>query len=228
MDNQNSQPITEFRSKTKKLGLACVTVALIANYLPAIYVSTVTGMFPSAGELFKLWLAAAAAFGVGYFVQPISFFPMINAAGSYMAWICGNVGELRVPAATMAQKVTNCEPGSPKAEIMSTIGIASSIIVSASMITFFTVVGAQLMPMMPKAVLKGFTFILPAILGAVYADLCSKNLILGAIVLCTSILGTIYFPKMGVPGGMLMLVNIIVAICVARIYHNMKNKKPAQ
>ena len=217
-DNRENVGISEFRSKIKNLGIVFVTFALIANFIPAVYVSMVTGIFPSVGDLFKLWLAAAAAFGVGYFVQPISFFPMVNMAGSFMVWICGNVGELRVPAAAMAQKVTNCEQGSPKAEIMATIGIAASVFVSVTMITVFAIAGSQLMPLMPKAVLKGFGFILPAVLGAVYADLCGKNFVLGVIILISSILGTVFFHKVGVPGGMVMLVNILVAVCLARVY----------
>ena len=217
-DNRENVGISEFRSKIKNLGIVFVTFALIANFIPAVYVSMVTGIFPSVGDLFKLCLAAAAAFGVGYFVQPISFFPMVNMAGSFMVWICGNVGELRVPAAAMAQKVTNCEQGSPKAEIMATIGIAASVFVSVTMITVFAIAGSQLMPLMPKAVLKGFGFILPAVLGAVYADLCGKNFVLGVIILISSILGTVFFPKVGVPGGMVMLVNILVAVCLARVY----------
>lgn len=226
-DKRMQEGIIEFNSKIKKFGLTFVTLALVANFVPAFYVSTVTGIFPSGEDLLKLWLAAAAAFGVGYFVQPISFFPMINAAGAYLCWICGNVGELRVPAATMAQKVTNAEQGSPKAEIMSAIGITASIFVSVSMITFFTIVGTQVMPLLPKAVLKGFSFILPCVLGAVYADLANKNRLLGAIVLFASIIGTFTYPKLGIPGGVHMLLNIIVAIIIARIYHIMTSKKEA-
>ncbi len=224
-ENSNMQEgINEFNRKIKRYGFVFVTLALIANFVPAVYVSISTGMMPSGAALLKLWLAAAAAFGVGYFVQPISFFPMVNAAGSYLCWICGNVGEIRVPAATMAQKVTNAEQGSPKAEIMSTIGITSSILVSVSMITFFTIVGAKVMPMMPPAVLKGFNFVLPAVLGAVYADLARKNKLLGFAVLVTSLVGIFVYPKFGIPGGVHMLLNIILAVVIARIYFIMTNK----
>ena len=224
-ENCNVQDgINEFNRKIKVYGLIFVTLALVANFVPAIYVSLATGMMPSAADLIKLWLAAAAAFGVGYFVQPISFFPIVNAAGSYLVWLCGNVGELRVPAAAMAQKVTNAEQGSPKAEIMSTLGITASIFVSVTMISFFTLVGTQVMPLMPKAVIKGFGFVLPAVLGAVYADLAGKNKVLGAVVLVASLVGIIVYPKLGLPGGIHMLLNIILAVVIARIYFTMTNK----
>ncbi len=210
--------IRNFNASVKRFGYVFATVALVCNFAPALYVSLSTGTFPSLGELFQLWIAAAAAFGVGYFVQPVSFFPMINMAGSFMCWICGNVGEVRVPAATMAQKVTNCEQGSPKAEIMSCIGICASVFVTVTMVTFFALLGTQIMPYMPKFVLKAFGYILPCVLGAVYADLTSKNFLLGVIIVISSLTGIIIVPKLGIPGGLTMLINIAVAVAIARVY----------
>lgn len=210
--------LNKFNSSIKALGYVFVTIALLCNFVPAVYASITTGVFPAIGDLLTLWVAAASAFGVGYFVQPISFFPMANMAGSFMCWIVGNVGEIRIPAATMAQNVTNAEQGTPKAQVISTVGIGGSIIVSVCMITLFTLIGASIMPLMPKVVLKAFGFVLPCVLGAVYASLASKNIILGAIIMISSIAGKMLFPIIGIPGGLIMLLNIILAVIIARIY----------
>lgn len=210
--------LNKFNSSIKTLGYVFVTIALLCNFVPAAYASITTGVFPAIGDLLTLWVAAASAFGVGYFVQPISFFPMANMAGSFMCWIVGNVGEIRIPAATMAQNVTNAEQGTPKAQVISTVGIGGSIIVSVCMITLFTLIGASIMPLMPKVVLKAFGFVLPCVLGAVYASLASKNIILGAIIMISSIAGKMLFPIIGIPGGLIMLLNIILAVIIARIY----------
>jgi len=210
--------LNKFNSSIKTLGYVFVTIALLCNFVPAVYASITTGVFPAIGDLLTLWVAAASAFGVGYFVQPISFFPMANMAGSFMCWIVGNVGEIRIPAATMAQNVTNAEQGTPKAQVISTVGIGGSILVSVCMITLFTLIGASIMPLMPKVVLKAFGFVLPCVLGAVYASLASKNIILGAIIMISSIAGKMLFPIIGIPGGLIMLLNIILAVIIARIY----------
>ena len=210
--------LNKFNSSIKTLGYVFVTIALLCNFVPAVYASITTGVFPAIGDLLTLWVAAASAFGVGYFVQPISFFPMANMAGSFMCWIVGNVGEIRIPAATMAQNVTNAEQGTPKAQVISTVGIGGSIIVSVCMITLFTLIGASIMPLMPKVVLKAFGFVLPCVFGAVYASLASKNIILGAIIMISSIAGKMLFPIIGIPGGLIMLLNIILAVIIARIY----------
>lgn len=222
--NKEQEVIQGFRSSAKTMGLLFVTIALVCNFVPAVYVSMMTGQFPSVSQLLQLWLAAAAAFGVGYIVQPVSFFPIVNLAGTFMCWICGNVGEVRAPAANMAQKVTNCEQGTPKAEIMSCIGICASVFVTVIMITFFALVGAQIMPMMPKFVMKMFGFVLPCVLGAVYADLASKNFVLGVIIMISSLAGILIVPKLGIPGGVTMLINIVIAVLIARAYFMATNK----
>lgn len=218
MEEKKGYSILEFRKAITHFGLVFVTFCLICNYIPALYVSMTTGVFPSAGDLLSLWLAAAAAFGIGYFVQPISFFPIIGLGGSFIVWICGNVGEVRVPASAMAQKVTNCEQGSPKAEIMSTLGICGSVFVSVTLITIFALIGSQIIPIMPPFILKAFKFILPSVLGAVYASLCGTNMVLGIISLIACLAGKMIFPKIGIPGGALMLVNILCVVAIARIY----------
>ena len=105
--------LNKFNSSIKTLGYVFVTIALLCNFVPAVYASITTRVFPAIGDLLTLWVAAASAFGVGYFVQPISFFPMANMAGSFMCWIAGNVGEIRIPAAQRAP----AHPKGPNADI---------------------------------------------------------------------------------------------------------------
>ena len=219
--------INDFRKAIIRLGLVMTTVCLAFNFMPAVYSSLTLGIWPSAGDLMKLWLLAAAAFGVGWFVQPISFFPIVGLAGTFIAWICGNVGDLRVPASTMAQKATGCETGTPKAELIGFLGIAASIFTSVTIITFFAIVGTSVMPLLPPFVVKALKFVLPGVLGAVYASLCTADLKLGVLGLLGCLFGKIVFPKIGLPGSFLMLANIILVLALSRGYFMMflKNKK---
>ena len=217
------QSMQAFKGRITKLGLFFTTLAIVANFVPAVYVSTVTGIFPSVGEIVAIWAAAAAAFGAGWVVQPVAYFPMIGLAGTFLCWVVGSVGDLRLPCAVMAQKVTNAEQGTPKAELIGTIAICASVVVSMSMITFFTIAGNAVMPYCPKIVLKALGFVLPGVIGAVYADFCSKDFKLGIICFIICLAGKFIFPKIGVPGSLVMLVNIIVCIMAARgVFMTMK------
>ena len=214
----------KFNSTIHLVGYVFVTLALIFNFLPAVYASIASGIFPEIGDLVGLWIAAASAFGVGWFVQPVSFFPMTNMAGTMMGWISGNVGEIRVPAAAMAQKVANTEDGSPKAQFISALGMGGSVWVSTLLVTVFTLIGATILPLMPAVVMKAFGYVLPAVLGAVYASLAIKNLAIGAVVIVASFAGKMLFPLFGIPSGLVMLLNIFIAVLIARVFFELTKK----
>lgn len=85
-----------------------------------------------------------------------------------------NVADIRVPAATMA-RVAGAEPGSPEGDVMATIGIAASGVRIGGDSDLFTFIGSAIMPLVPKFVTKAFGFILPAVFGAVYAELSRRH-----------------------------------------------------
>ena len=49
-------------------------------------------------------LGITSAVGVIWFVEPISYFPIVGVAGTYMAFVSGNISNLRIPCAMIAQK----------------------------------------------------------------------------------------------------------------------------
>ena len=96
--------------------------AIFANFLPGIYLWLAYDTIPSLNDLIVIWTTMAAAFGVSWFIQPLSYFGSLGTAGSYIAWIAGSAADIRIPAVTMAQKVANVEPNTPKGDIIATVG----------------------------------------------------------------------------------------------------------
>lgn len=215
-----------FENRMIKIGIITVSCAIVANFVPALYMWIAYGVVPNVGTLFKIWGLLAATFGVGWIVQPVTYFPAMGVTGTYIGWTAGNVADLRGPCSRMAQKVAGVEPGTTQGEVMSTIGVTCSIFISIAVITVFTFIGANILPMLPKAVSSSFTYILPAVFGAVYADLCAKSLDvgLGTIVLAVII---VYFGTMlKVNTGYQTILVIAAAMMVSRVSY-LKIKKKA-
>lgn len=212
----------DFSSRIIRLGVLTTCAAMIANFIPAVYLAVILGVAPTLNDIFRIWLVAAAAYGVGWFIQPTSMFSVLGTSGTYMAWVCGNVADIRIPASTMAQKAAGVETGTPEGEIMSTIGIASSVFVSVILITIFTFVGSQVIPLLPKFVTKAFTYILPAVFGAVYMEMAGKNLKVGAGTLCAALLITMACKALGIPDWIMTVIIIFSGIGVARLVYLMK------
>lgn len=207
----------DFQAQSARIGTFTIIAGLIANFVPALYLAGVVGVMPPVTDLVQIYAVALSAFGVSWIVQPLSFYPMLGIGGSYISWLCGNVADIRVPAATMAQRVAGAEPGSPEGDVMATIGIAGSVFVSVAILTLFTFIGAAIMPLVPKFVTKAFGFILPAVFGAVYAELSRRHLKIGVLTIIAGLVITFIAPKIGLPGSMLSIVIIAGGIGVARL-----------
>lgn len=214
-----------FNSRLIRLGTVTLLAGIAANFLPAIYVFLRYGAIPPASDLMKTWLMVAAAFGVGWVVQPISFFPLLGTSGSYIAWLAGSVADLRTPASTMAQRTVNVEAGTLEGDLISTIGISTSVFVSVAIITIFTFVGSTILPLLPEPVKASFNYILPAVFAAVYADLSIKDVKFGLAVFATCILATVIGNKLKIGTGWMYLVAVISGMVLGVVFFRMGEKK---
>lgn len=215
----------DFNSRMIRVGTVTLGAGIIANFIPVMYLWLVHGAVPPFADILKIWTVALVTFGVSWFVQPITFFGVLGTSGSYIAWLAGSVADIRCPAVTMAQKVTGYEPGTPEGDVISTIGIAGSIIVSVAMITVFTIVGANVIDILPAFVKESFKVILPAVFGAVYVELASKQLKMGTGTIILALALTAVAGKVGIPGWLVNIAIILGGILVARVQYVMEAKR---
>ncbi len=141
--------------------------------------------------------------------------------------MAGSVGDIRMPAASMAQKMAGVESGTHAGEVVATIGTCCSVFVSAGMITVFTIVGSQVIPILPAFVTESFNYILPALFGAIYVDIARKDLRTGISTIVAAMLIMIVGGMIGIPGGVLTLLVVLSGILVTRVFFVRDQKKEA-
>lgn len=152
-------------------------------FIPAIYLWLVKGAFPGWNNILTGWMYVASMFAIYSVVEPICYFPILGLPGTYMSFLSGNIGNMRVPCAVVAQESLGVEPGTKKAELIATLGIAGSIFTNTIMVTIAAIGGAALMSIFPPVVLTAFKYVSSAIFGAMFAMFASKNLKYGAFAL---------------------------------------------
>ena len=208
-----------------KIGAVTLSAGIIANFAPVIYLWIAYGEIPPFEDILKIWTVALVTFGVSWVVQPLTFFSMLGTSGSYIGWLAGSVADLRCPAVTMAQKVSGYEAGTPEGDVISTIGIAGSVLLSVSVITIFTIIGANIIDILPAFIKESFKVILPAVFGAVYVELASKHLKMGAATILVALGFSFLAIKLGVPGWILNIAIIGAGIVIARIQYLSEAKR---
>ena len=102
--------------------------------------------------------------------------PMLGTGGSYLGFVTGNLTNLKVPCALNAMEAAKVRPGSEEGEVISTIAIASSSIVTTLVIALGVFGLGFLRPVLESPALKpAFDNILPALFGALGVVFISKN-----------------------------------------------------
>lgn len=121
-------------------------------------------------------LATAPMYWAVGIVETITFIPMLGAGGSYLSFVTGNISNLKLPCALNALESADVKPQSEEGEIISTIAIAASSIVTTVIIIIGVVLIIPLTPLLENPVLKpAFDQLLPALFGALGVVFVSKN-----------------------------------------------------
>lgn len=219
-----SNQTSDFDARVIRLGIATMGAGVIANFIPVLYVWFTYGAIPPFADIMKIWAVAATAFGASWTVQIPSYFPVLGLGGTYIAFLVGSVPEIRLPASTMAQKVTGVEQGSPESKVISTMAIASSVFVSVFIITLFTFIGAAVIPMLPQFIQKSFNYVLPAVFAAVLVEFSSKYLKVGLATLAFAVIFMLFAKTYGVPDWVRSPCIIVAGIFIARLVYKLDMK----
>lgn len=157
-----------FTNQIIKAGKWTLLISIPLSFLPAIYIWSRYDAIPPLRNILTGWFLIVSIYGAWYIVEPISYFPILGTAGTYMSFLSGNIANMRVPCAAVAQDVLEVEPGSKEAELVATLGIAGSIVTNLIIVTIAALAGNKLISYFPPIVVQAFDFVLPAIFGALF------------------------------------------------------------
>jgi hypothetical protein len=154
-------------------------------------------------------------------VEVITFIPMLGAGGSYLSFVTGNISNLKLPCAINALENAKVDAKSEEGEIISTIAIAVSSIVTIIIIAVGVLLIIPLQPLLESPVLKpAFDQMLPALFGALGVALISKNwkIAIAPIVLMLALF--VFVPALNSGTvGIMVPVGVLFTIAVSRILY---------
>ncbi|MBU2552469.1 MAG: hypothetical protein KKB20_28920 [Proteobacteria bacterium] len=165
-------------------GRYTILAAVVCLFLPGLYLYFFHGLFPPLEPLIRALIAVWAFMIVMGVIEPIVYYPILGYGGTFMSFLVGNILNLRVPVSATAQAVAGTREGSPEAEIVSTLGIAGSIIANEAVL----IIGVILfLPFIGEVQGSGTAMavaldqVLPALFGALGAMMLVRNYKLGLV-----------------------------------------------
>ncbi len=154
-------------------------------------------------------------------VEIFTYVPMLGAGGTYLSFVTGNISNLKLPCAVDAMERANVKPSSEEGEIISTISIAVSSIVTTIIIILGVILIIPLTPVLESPELKpAFDMILPALFGGLAVVFISKNLKLSIAPIILMLILFIFVPALNAGTvGIMVPVGVLFTIAVARIMY---------
>jgi hypothetical protein len=211
-----------FHNKSHFWGRLTLLLVIIASISLPMYLSFVVGAHPGWGPILGGLVGYAAFIGVLWFIEPITYFPVLGVAGTYIAFLSGNIANLCLPSSSAAQKAVGAEPGTEKAEIAGVLGISLASLTNTVVILATVLGGAYVITLVPESIQGSFQFVLPAIFGAVLGQFAFRTPTYGGIALVIGLL--VFFS----PVPSLLKILTTVALTIALIYYFEKRKDDRQ
>jgi len=221
MDDKDFNKI--WKAPVIKIGMITLLTAAVLSFLPVVYLYLKHGVIPPLSIMLKSWGMIAALFGAFYIVEPVSYYAVLGLSGTYMSFLAGNISNLRLPCAAMALEATGTESGTKEAEVISTLGIAGSIITNLIGVTLAAFVGSALISIFPPVIADAFrNYTVPAIFGAVFGQFAFRYPKLGIVGIGIPVILRL---TTALPAWALIIASVFGTILTAKFLHSQEEKK---
>ena len=153
-------------------------------------------------------------------VEFLIYTPMLGAGGSYLAFITGNLINMKIPCAINARDMVGAKSGTPENEIISTLSIATSSLVTILVLAVGVVLLLPLQPVLQSPALQpAFDNVVPALFGAMAYKYFRGNLKVAVLPVVAMCLLFIFVPSLSSATSFMILPSGAIAIAIAYVLH---------
>lgn len=168
--------LEQFNRRTHVLGRIVSVITLVLLVGAPFLIGTFLGAMPDMGAVAKGFLSVGLVWTVSSVAEFLIYTPMLGAGGGYLAFITGNLINMKIPCAVNARDIVGTKTGTAENEIISTLSIATSSLVTIVVLALGVALLVPLQPVLQSPVLQpAFANVVPALFGAMAYQYFRKN-----------------------------------------------------
>ena len=172
-----SEIIAKYERDTHRLGRLVSLITLVLLVGAPFLIGSVLGAMPDLGAVGRGFLAVGLIWTVSSVVEFLVYTPMLGSGGSYLAFITGNLINMKIPCAVNARDLAGVKAGTKENEIVSTLSIAVSSLVTILVLAVGVLLLQPLQPLLQSPALQpAFDNVVPALFGAMAYKYYRKNM----------------------------------------------------
>ena len=211
---------------THMLGrIFCILVLILLLGAPFM-MGAVLGTAPNLGAAGKAFLSIGIVYLVSCIAEYIIYVPMLGAGGTYLAFITGNLINMKVPCAITARDIVGAKSGTTENEIISTLSIATSSLVTILVLAAGVMLLIPLQPLLQAPALQpAFDNVVPALFGAMAFKYFRGHLKIALPPLAAMSLLFVLLPGLISSASMMIIPGGALAIGLAWYYFRKEQRK---
>lgn len=224
----NSEKYEAYLKATHRLGRAVSLLTLVMLLGAPFLIGGLLGTMPDIGAAARGFLSVGLVWTVSSIVEYLVYTPMLGAGGSYLAFITGNLINMKIPCAMNARELVDAKAGTPENEVISTLSIATSSLVTIVVLAAGVALMIPLRPVLESPTLQpAFAYVVPALFGAMAYKYFRKDVRLAAVPLLCMTLLFMFVPSLTSSTSFMIIPSGALAIGLSWLKYR-KARKEAQ
>lgn len=219
----------QYNARTHTYGRLGLTIGIVLMLGFPFLMGLVLHAMPDMGAFWRGLIQVAAVYIPSCLVEFLIYTPMLGAGGSYLAFITGNLINMKIPCAMNARDITGAQAGTPENEIVSTLAIAASALTTTAVVALGVLLLIPLQPILSSQVLApAFDNVVPALFGALAYQYFRKGIRIVAVPLLVMTVLCVAVPSLIGSVGFLIIPSGAMAIGIAWVLWKRDGKKEAE
>ena len=207
------QMYEDYLKGTHRLGRLVSVLTLIMLVGAPFLIGGILGVMPDLSAAARGFLAAGLVWTASSVVEYLVYTPMLGAGGSYLAFITGNLINMKIPCAMNARELAGVKTGTAENEVISTLSIAVSSLVTIAVLALGVVLMIPLQPVLQSPALQpAFDCVVPALFGAMAYRYYRRDVRLALIPLAVMTVLFVLVPSLTASTSMMIIPSGAIAI----------------
>ena len=166
-----------YNRRTHTYGRIACGVTLVLLLGAPFLMGYILGAMPDMRAFGRGFLAIGIVWLVSCVAEYLVYTPMLGAGGGYLAFITGNLINMKIPCAVNARDIVGAKTGTAENEIISTLSIATASLVTIVILALGVLLLIPLQPVLQSPALQpAFDNVVPALFGAMAYKYYRKNM----------------------------------------------------
>lgn len=215
--------LNDYNEMTHRIGRIWTAAALLLIFAVPLIFCLIYGVLPEWSSFAKGAVAIIPMYWAIGLIEVFNYSPMIGSGGTYLAFVTGNLLNMKVPAAQVALKKAGVDASSEAGEVLSTIAVAVSTIVTDLILIagLLLVIPITLWIKSDEVMASVFDlstgYVIPALFGALGVVFISKSWKIAIVPTLLMILVFLLIPATYGVSGILIPVMSVLSVLLARL-----------